>query len=402
MKILQINTYVNSGSTGRIAEEIGMSILKQDWSSYIAYGRNTRPSKSILIKVANRLEISINGVLSRLFDNHGFGLKRGTNKLITEIKFIQPDIVHLHNIHGYYLNIDLLFSFLKESNIPVVWTLHDCWSYTGHCAYYSYVNCSKWKTECSSCPQITSYPSSILVDRSKKNFKLKKELFQSIPNLTIVTVSDWLKKEVKQSFLAQKNVKVINNGVNLDVFKITNSSVLSTKYNIKDKFVILGVANVWEKRKGLDYFIKLSKLLKEDEIIFLVGIDEKKQHTLPDNIISISRTENTEDLADLYSESNVYFNPTLEDNFPTTNLESLACGTPVVTFDTGGSPESISNDTGFIIPQGDVTKALISMRSIKIKGNTYYNLNCRTRAVSFYNKDDKFEEYIELYKKKLK
>lgn len=399
MKILQINTFVNSGSTGRIAEEIGVSILKEKGESYIAYGRNERPSQSKLIKIGGKKDVLVNGMLSRLLDNHGFGLKTSTQELIEQIEKINPDIIHLHNIHGYYLNVEVLFKFLKKINKPVVWTLHDCWSYTGHCAYYTFVDCKKWTSGCGSCPQIDAYPSSFFIDKSSQNYRKKRELFTSLDNLTIITVSNWLQKEVEKSYLKNKIIKTINNGVNLDVFKSSEENVFIQKYGLKDKFIILGVANVWEKRKGLEYFIELSNKLNKDEIIFLVGLTEKQINSLPQNIIGITRTESTHELSLLYSGAHVYFNPTLEDNFPTTNLESLACDTPVITFNTGGSPESVTEKVGFVVPKGDLKEVIKSINYLK---NNNYKNNCRNRAIEYYNKDDRFNDYIKLYKEIIK
>src|SRR5690554_4239501 len=247
-KILKINTVVNSGSTGRITEEIGQLAIKAGWKSYIAYGRNKRPSESELIKIGNSWDNKMHGLQTRLFDMHGLASKNATNDLVIQIKKIKPDIIHLHNIHGYYLNYEILFSFLNVVNIPVVWTLHDCWPITGHCTYFTYVGCNKWETECFSCPQKTNYPASFLIDRSKKNFNRKKELFNSLMDVTIVPVSNWLSDILKKSFLHKYPVRVINNGINTEVFKPTESSEFRVKYSIENKFILLGVAIDWEPR----------------------------------------------------------------------------------------------------------------------------------------------------------
>jgi putative colanic acid biosynthesis glycosyltransferase len=397
MKILQVNTFINSRSTGRIAEDIGNLVIKQGWGSFYAFGREPKSSNSEAIQIGIKIDVLLHGFQSILLDDHGFGSKHATKVFIEKVKILKPDVIHLHNIHGYYLNIELLFNYLKESNTPVVWTLHDCWSFTGHCAYYSYIDCGKWKTECNNCPQLSSYPRSIFKDKSKINFYSKMKLFNSLENLTIVPVSNWLKKELEMSFLKNNKIEVIHNGVDLNVFRPSFKCEIFKDLNLTSKFVILGVANVWEKRKGLEDFMKLSKLLSNDEVIFLVGLNHKQLKGLPDNIIGISKTENITELAEIYSNADVLFNPTWEDNFPTVNLESLACGTPVVTYNTGGSIESVDAKTGFVIEQGDVSAAIERIREIKNTLSSIYQKNCREKAVQFYDKDVVFQDYIEMY-----
>lgn len=401
-KLLQINSVINSGSTGRIAEEIGLTAIEAGWESYIAYGRKDRPSKSAKIKIGNDIDLKWHGLQTRFFDKHGFGSKHATNVLVNNISQIKPDIIHLHNIHGYYINIEILFEYLETANIPVVWTLHDCWSITGHCAHFTSVGCDKWKTECYRCPQRNEYPASILVDRSKENFKIKKKLFSAIPNLTLVPVSNWLASIIKQSFLQNASLKVIHNGINTKIFTPTSSSFFREKYHLEEKFILLGVTNIWVQKKGLFDFIELSKRLNEDFQIVLVGLTNKQIKQLPTNIIGIERTESVMDLADIYSTCDVFLNLTYEDNFPTTNLESLACGTPVITYKTGGSPESIDDLTGIIVEKGDIESLLIAVDKIKVNGKQFYSNACRNRAINLYSKEDRYQEYIELYDKLLK
>lgn len=395
--LLQINTVVNSGSTGRIAEEIGQTAMNNGWKSYIAYGRGERPSQSKLIKIGTDWDIKIHGLQTRLFDKHGLASKTATNKLLQQIEKINPVIIHLHNIHGYYLNIEILFRFLKQANIPVVWTLHDCWPITGHCVHFDYVGCDKWKTECSHCPQKTTYPASYFTDRSEKNFKLKKELFSSVPNLTLVPVSNWLANILKESFLRNTPVKVIHNGINTDIFQPFSDQKIRAKYNLTGKFIILGVANVWSPRKGLKDFIELSKKLSSNYQLILVGLTKKQIKSLPQNIIGIEKTENIQQLAELYSASDVFFNPTYEDNFPTTNLESMACGTPVITYKTGGSPEIIDEHTGIVIEKGDLNILLSVIEHIKRKGKAFYSALCRARALQQYKQEVCYQKYLNLY-----
>lgn len=396
LTLFQVNVVANSGSTGRIAEGIGQIALENGWRSYIAYGRWDCGSSSELIKIGTKLDTMLHGLQTRLFDRHGLASVQSTLKLIEKIQKIQPDIIHLHNIHGYYLNIPLFFRFLLSSAIPVVWTLHDCWSYTGHCTYYSFDNCRKWETACKNCPLKKEYPASLFLDRSSRNYVDKKEAFTSMSNMTLVPVSYWLAKEIERSFLNSFPIKMIHNGLDLDLFNLDSSSS-KERYGVKDKFVILGVANGWSPRKGLKDFLSLAQRISVDYIIILIGLDKKQIDLLPDNIIGISRTESISQLVGLYSLADVFINPTWEDNYPTTNMESIACGTPVITYNTGGSGESIAQGTGYVIPQGDMDELLNTIHRIKQDGKSYYTQKCREYALMHFNQKDRYNEYIQLY-----
>lgn len=399
--LLQINVSINSGSTGRIAEEIGQKAIALGWKSYIAYGRSAQPSKSIAIKVGSKLGVLFHLLHTRLFDNHALGLssKRATKKLIKQIEEIKADIIHLHNIHGYYINVKVLFNYLSKADIPVVWTLHDCWSFTGHCAHFEAVGCEKWKIECHSCPLTKSYPASIRIDNSTNNFRVKKRLFNSLSNLTLVPVSNWLKELLPYSFLSNIPAQTIYNGIDLSIFKpnkVTNGAGIKYKI-LEEKLVLLGVSNIWTGGKGLNDFIELSAMIDSNTIIVLVGLDKKQISQLPKNIIGIERTTNQEELAELYSLATLFLNLTYGDTFPTTNLEAIACGTPVITYRTGGSPESIINQTGFVVEKGDFNGVLKAIEEVRLKGKEYYTNNCREYAEKHFNKNDRFQEYIDLY-----
>lgn len=399
-RLLQINSVINWGSTGRIAEGIGQQAIVRGWESYIAYGRNNQPSKSQLIKIGNDIDIKIHGVYTRLFDRHGFGSFNATKELLIKIQKIQPDVILLHNLHGYYLNIEVLFNYLSTAGIPIFWTLHDCWAFTGHCAYFDFVECDKWKSECFCCPQKKSYPTSVLLDRSKSNYQLKKELFLSIKQMVIIPVSQWLASVCNDSFLKNYPISVIHNGIDISTFSPQlNTDIIQDKYQVNGRFMILGVAAIWDERKGLKDFIELSKRLSNDYIILLIGLSEKQIKGLPVNIHGITRTESIQELAELYSASDLYMNPTWEDNFPTTNIEALACGTPIVTYRTGGSVEAITPDTGFVVEKGDIEGLLNVTATVREKGKNNYSIACRERAVKHFNKQQRFEEYIELFNK---
>lgn len=400
MKVLQINVTANSGSTGKIAEQIGRLVMAEGWQSMIAYGRYANPSESNLIRIGTKFDLIEHGIESRLFDNHGLASRQATRQFIQKVEEIKPDIIHLHNIHGYYINYQLLFEYLSKLDTPIVWTLHDCWSFTGHCAHFEYAQCKKWQEGCyTPCPCKKSYPKSVLLDHSDNNWNIKRDCFTSVKNMTIISVSDWLGNLVKQSFIGSYPIRVIHNGIDLDVFRpVTATERLKTHYNIAGKYIVLGVANVWTERKGFEDFIKLRHLLSKDYAIILVGVSKKQKEHLPKGILGIQRTQNQNELAQLYTEASVYVNPTYEDNYPTTNLEAIACGTPVVTYKTGGSPESIDNTTGIVVPQHDINGLANAIHTICENGKEHYNISCRQWAEKHFDMKQCFEKYIQLYK----
>ncbi|WP_054942741.1 glycosyltransferase [Paenibacillus ihuae] len=396
MKILQINSVCGFGSTGKIVTDIHESLIINGFDSYVGYGRGEPRHCSKTIKIGNKYDTYGHVAKTRLTDQHGFGSKRATKTFIKKIQEKNPDLIHLHNIHGYYLNIGILFDYLKKANKPVVWTLHDCWPFTGHCAYFDYEGCGKWKQGCYDCPQKANYPSSFLIDNSKSNYFKKKEIFGKVNDLNIITPSKWLAELLNESFLSEYNITTINNGIDLELFK-PRISEFRNKYQLKDKFVILGVASFWEKRKGLDYFVQLSKILDENYKIVLIGLKEKEILDLPKNIIALPRTQNIEELAEVYTAVDVFVNPTLEDNFPTTNLESLACGTPVITFNTGGSIESINEKCGLIVKNNEINELYQCILQIQKNTKQYYSKYCLSQSLNF-NKMDVGKKYISIYK----
>jgi len=390
LKILQINTSVNTGSTGRIAEEIGEVMMQNGFESAIAYGRGNRPSSSKKIKIGNKLDVYIHVLQTRLLDNHGFASKAATLKLIKEIEAYNPDVIGLHNLHGYYLHIGVLFDFFKEYNKPLVWTFHDCWPFTGHCAHFDYVGCEKWKTQCIKCPLTKRYPSSLGFDNSRFNFYRKKSAFNKIENLTIVTPSQWLSKKIFESYLSSFPIKVIHNGIDLNLFKRINL--------VNEEKIILGVASVWDRIKGLDQFIELRKILDIEYKIVLVGLNNNQIKNLPEGIVGIRRTNNIQELVKLYNKAAVFINPTLVDNFPTVNLEALACGTPVITYNTGGSPEAIDEETGVVVEKGDIKGLKTAIESMLSRDQTSLSQKCRERAEKFFDKNERFNDYLNLYR----
>lgn len=391
MKVLIINVSCGSGSTGRICTDIASELEKHGHEVKIAYGRDEVAScfDKYAVKIGNKLEIYSHVIKSRLFDSAGFGSFRGTLLFIEWIKDFNPDIIHIHNIHGYYINIKVLFDYLRTCEKKIIWTLHDCWAFTGHSAYCDVIDCKKWIKGCNSCNLLDFYPKSI-IDNSQKNWICKKNLFSQIPNMIIVTPSNWLKGLVEKSFLKDYKIKVINNGINLEQFYFKKSN-LRVKYNISEKFIILGVSSVWNKMKGLYDFDKLSKMLDDQYQIVLIGISQKQKKSLSSNIICIDKTSNISELAEWYSTADVLLNLSYCENYPTINIESLACGTPVITYNTGGSPEIVKNYEGIIIDKGDINSLIDGIERMK-------NI-CPTIKFNkeLHNVSTMVEQYIQLY-----
>ena len=401
-KLLQINPVVRENtSTGKIMRGIGDLAISSGWESYIAYSRardGIIPHTSKLIPVGDKADLAIHALETRLFDAHGLASKRATRELIRRIEDISPDIIQIHNVHGYFLNYPMLCDFLGESGIPVVWTAHDCWLFTGHCYHYSSAGCYRWKTGCYSCPLKTSFPASWLLDRSDRNFELKKKSLTGMKNLHLVAASEWMKNEMRESFLSGVPCTVIHNGIDLDVFKPSDNEQTKGKFGIKTPHYVIAVASIWLKEKGFDDLVKIAGLLHEDITLVMVGsMTYKQEKVLPENVIHIPRTSDATSLAELYSGAVAFLNPTWQDNYPTVNLEAIACGTPVITYKTGGSPESVTEKTGFIVEQGDIEGMTNIINNI-IGNNSYlYGLNCREYALAHFDKEKCFREYIDLY-----
>lgn len=398
MKVLQIDVSVNIGSTGKIAEEIGLEILETGGESVIGYGRYFRKSRSETIKIGNRLDQAFHLLQTRLFDRHALASASVTEAFIDKIREINPDVIHLHQIHGYYLNIEKLFGFLKICGKPIVWTFHDCWAVTGHCSYFSPANCDRWKTGCFSCPLLSSYPASYFIDNSENNYQIKKSLFGDLPNLTIVPVSYWMESVVKESFLKHHATRVIYNGVDLDAFKPRNADKLRRKYNLGNKKVILGVAATWSELKGLKTLIELAKVFGGDAVIIVIGLTEKQIRSLPENMIGIGTTESVDELAEFYSLADVFVNPSIAESFGLVTAEALACGTPVVAYDATATPELVREGTGFVVEKNNISMLHSSIMKVLSAGKTEYADECRKTAEVFFNKENQYKKYIDLYK----
>ena len=395
-KLLMISGAINYGAPGRIVEQIGLLAQESRYEVLVAHSsRNSNPSDLSHFSVTSKFQELYHALGAKFFDLHGLLSTRQTKALIQKIKEYNPDIIHLHNLHGYYLDFKVLFEYLASINKPVVWTLHDCWAITGRCFHFEGAKCYKWRSGCYDCRAEPGYTVSAFCDKSKKLYALKKELFNSIDNLTLVPVSSWLASYVKESYLSEKSIQVIYNGVDLEKFKPLDKGRLQSKHALQGKYVILGVASPWNQRKGLNDFLTLREKLDESYAIILVGLSESQIKSLPEGVIGISRTESQQELAEYYSLADVFCNLTYLDTFPTVNLEALACGTPVITYQTGGSPEAVDDKTGVVVEQGnieDIVRAIKRLNKYQLSRK-----DCRERAENMYDKNSCFNKYIELY-----
>lgn len=395
MKVLLINSVCGSGSTGKICVDIYNLLKENDIECKIIYGRGTISQNKDFLKYGNDLDFYINTFESRILDNHGLGTKFYTKKIVEYIDEFNPDIIHLHNIHGYYLNYEILFNYLKKANKHVIWTLHDCWAFTGHCSYFNDIKCEKWKDKCENCPQKKEYPSSFLVDRSYKNYIVKQKIFTSLKKMVFVTPSSWLSELLADSFLSKYHREVIKNGIDLEKFKLNG-----IKYEFDEihngKKILLGVAQIWNQRKGLEYFLQLSKVIEDDYLIVLIGLSKKQlsEMKLPNNILGFERTGSVDVLTSFYRSAEYFLNLSLDDNYPTVCLEAQACGTDVLTFDVGGCKETLFSEKSKSFEVGDINGMYAY-----IKNNQNPEFKCDLTKL---DKKITFFKYMNLYKDVIK
>ena len=395
MIVVQINFTCEWGSTGKICDSVSKLLTQKNYDNYIFYihGNEYREKRNY-VKYSNYVYTKFQAIKARVLGNYGFNSSFSTKLLINRLEKINPDIIHIHNIHGHDCNFEMLFDFLRKKRIKAFYTFHDCWAFTGYCPHFVMAKCDRWLSGCGNCVLRNKY--SWFFDKSAKNFIRKKNALKDL-NLTIITPSQWLAGLVKESFLKDYSVEVINNGIDLSTFNPIQSD-FREKNNLQNKLVVLGVAFCWGVSKGLDVFIELAKRLDPDKYqIVLVGTDNRVDKQLPPNIISIHRTHNQQELAEIYSAADVFVNPTREENYPTVNMESIACGTPVLTFRTGGSPEMLDETCGSVVDCDDIDA--LEKEIVRICEEKPYSIEqCINKAKEF-DKNEKYKEYLELYER---
>ena len=393
MRILLINSVCGTGSTGKIIADIVNLLKKSGHEAKVLYG--VGEAKGVIpqdaVKTANQWDYYLHNGLSRITDHAGLYSRKATYRLIQEIKIYAPDLIHLHTLHGFYINYEILFDFLKKANIPVAWTLHDCWPFTGHCTNYSAVGCRQWQDKCIDCPQLHRYPKCWFTGDAEKNFIRKKTAFTGLQNLVITAPSHWLADQISASFLKDYPVQVIPNGIDRSIFHPQGGD-LRERYGLQGKKIVLGVANVWSKSKGIDDMILLSRMLDDAYQIVMIGLTSKQMEDLPKEIIGIQRTKNQQALAQWYSEADVFVNPTYEETFGLTTVEAQACGTPVVVYETGACPETVTYGNGTIVPQGNLEKLKEAVVNVVCAGK-----HADSFAIKLFDKELVYQEYFHLY-----
>lgn len=401
MKILQINAFYGFGSTGRIVKQLDNRITAENYDSYICYGRdvsiNSYESKNIF-KVGTKRDYIVHKLTTHILGYQNLSSVRATEKLVRYIEQIKPDIIHLHILHGHYLNIRVLFNYIRKKDIPVVWTFHDCWAFTGHCGYFFDVCCDKWKDGCELCPLKKSYPRSMFFDRSREQWLEKKELYSQYQNLHIVTVSKWLEKLVIDSFLRDRDIRTIYNGVDCSIFYPRNSyGKVRNRLGLNNEKIILGVASGWTERKGIADFIEIASKISEDTRIVLVGKTPEKM-VLPKNVIKYGSVSNQDELAEIYSAAEVFVNPSRQESFGLTTAEAMACGTPAIVYDVTASPEIVGIDeaSGACARAYDVLDLFDKVKTY-IKEKREPNYYAIRRINDIFSKDKCLNQYIELY-----
>ena len=352
MKYLFINSVAGFGSTGRIAAETCRELMGQGHQCVLAFGRMEAACPDVpTVRIGSPWDCRFHGLRSRLLDDHGFGSRQATRRFLAWVRAYDPDVIWLHNLHGYYLHIGELFSYLRGCGKEIRWTLHDCWSFTGHCAYFDFARCDRWQTGCGDCPQRGSYPQSLFADNSRSNYRRKRELFTGIPNLTLIVPSHWLESRVKESFLKDYPVQVVYHTIDRSVFHPAPSDFRS-RYGLEGKRIVLGVASVWDARKGLADFLALAKLLDERYVIVLVGLRESQRRHLPENVLGLPRTDSLGELVAIYSAADVFVNPSTEETFGMTTMEARCCGTEAVVYQGTACEEIVRQFGGIAVPRG--------------------------------------------------
>ena len=403
--LVEINTVVNN-STGRIMHDIQREADISGMETLSIVGRRHVYTDVPCVKYGNAVSFWTHVIWTTLTDRHGLEPVLSviyTRKMVRRIREANPDIIHLHNIHGYYLHYPTLMKYLAyEYKGKIIWTFHDLWPTTGHCPHYIAVNCNKWMTGCNHCPNKNRYPVSLGLDGSRKNYEIKKELFTSLSNLTITVPSEWMASQVRQSFMGKYPVEVIHNGIDTAVFdhnrlavdSYTESSRCVGKTSWSDKKILLSVASIWDERKGLKDLVALSDKLSDDYVMVIVGLSKHQISRLPKGVIGITRTENIDELVSLYSRAHIFINPSLEESFSLVTVEALSCGCPCIVLDTSAVAELVNDDNGVVLHSHKPEDYLDAIKSIENRG--YSRESVRATALKYDNKY-MLDGYMRLY-----
>lgn len=399
MKVVQINGASINGSTGKIVSQLSEVMTQQGIENYIiTSGYKEKDERRNVFVVSNNKEVKMHQIQAFLLGDAGFHSDKPTQRLINFLEQIKPDIVHLHHIYGFWLNVEKLFSYLKSKHLKVIWTLHDFWAITGHCTHFESIGCDKWKSICFKCPQRKNYPYSLFFDKSSVLFQRKKDLLENWQELEIIAVSSWVAKYASESYLKNKQITVISNGIDLDTF---HPEIVKREELFAGKYIILGVAMSWSSKKGLYDFIKISKLLKKDELIILIGLSKQQQIGLPKNIIGLPRTSTAKELCTYYNIADVYVSASVEETMGLTVAEAMACGTPAVVYQETALTELIKENTGVSVPQSPES-LYYGISKIREKGKKHYSSSCEAFVELKYNKWKQYKEYCNYYRNSLR
>lgn len=395
MRVLLINTVCGTGSTGRIVADIADMLVNQQHSPLIAYGYGDacNVDESMAYQIHSKADYYIHNLRARITDHTGLYSKEATKKLIRKIQSFGPDLIHLHNIHGYFVNYEMLFSYIKESGVPVIWTLHDCWPFTGHCTHFSLAGCYQWQQRCCKCTQLRRYPKCYLRGDVAGNFDRKKIAFSGVQNLTLVTPSCWLSEVVGQSFLKNYPVEVISNGIDLSIFKPGNNQANT------EKQILLGVSSHWNEAKGLYDFIRLSEKLDDKYQLVLIGLTDDQIGKIPSSIKALPRTSSVQELADYYSAADIFLNLSYEETMGMTTAEAMACGTPVIVYNKTALPETVSDGCGEIVEAGNILAVMDSVK--RLSGQKSVRRDALLSHAATFEKHRQYKKYLDLYQKVL-
>lgn len=397
MRILQINSVCGVTGTGRIVADLYDAAIAHGHECMIAYGEHkyqNNPGSMQTLEIGCLFDCQKHALLTRLWDMQGFGSRKATQRFLEKVDAYQPDVIHLHNLHGYYMNIELLFQYLKQRKIRVIWTLHDCWPFTGHCVHFQNVGCERWKEGCHDCPQTRQYPSSLWRDRSYKNYLEKREIFTGVEDMTLLLPSRWMEERVCQSFLQHYKMQVVYNGIDLDIYKPEPSS-FRQKYGLENQYIVLGVANVWVERKGLATFLELAKTLGKEYSIVLVGLNAEQIAQMPQGILGLPRTDNALQLAQIYTAADVFVNPSREETFGLTVAEAMACGTWPIVYAGTACAEVVEQGAGQVV-DGDIRELREAIQAHRDQG-TIENMEAYAKV---FSKERFGEEILAIYEGK--